>query len=191
MTFNLEGYACGMVSNVAQATYLLLVQKYVTADHSTAETMQLNSMNTFPLFAIYAVISGEFYEVFSLKTLSLQLVLMFLLVLAMGCMLNFALFWCTSLTSALTVSIVGGLKASIQTLIGLFTFGGVSTNVLTYLGIALNLSGSLLYIKVKYGEKVQEVTAHLTILKMHDNNNIGKAESSADNGTTECTVVIS
>jgi hypothetical protein len=36
------------------------------------------------------------------------------------------------MTSALTTSVVGGIKAMLQTLFGFFTFGGISQNMATY-----------------------------------------------------------
>lgn len=72
--------------------------------------------------------------------------------IGVGILLNYSLFLCTGLTSALTTSVVGGLKAMVQTLLGLFTFGGVSHNVPTYVGISLNLLGGIGYIAAKYQE---------------------------------------
>ncbi|CAG2239238.1 SLC35D [Mytilus edulis] len=57
-----------------------------------------------------------------------------------------------SMTSALTTSVVGGIKAMLQTLFGLFTFGGISHNMATYVGIGMNLSGGLYYIFSKFSE---------------------------------------
>jgi branched-subunit amino acid ABC-type transport system permease component len=50
------------------------------------------------------------------------------------------------MTSALTTSIIGGMKTIAQTVIGSFNFGGISKNWETYVGISLNLIGSMLYI---------------------------------------------
>lgn len=50
----------------------------------------------------------------------------FWLLVTLGAILNYSLFLCTSLNSALTTSLVGVAKSSVQTLLGFFTFGGVS-----------------------------------------------------------------
>lgn len=88
----------------------------------------------------------------------------FFLTISVGMLLNYSLFLCTGLTSALTTSVVGGLKAMVQTMLGLVTFGGVSHNLPTYLGIALNLVGGTGYIAVKYKENNKEL--HKSIHKV-------------------------
>jgi len=59
----------------------------------------------------------------------------FSVVTVFGCLLNYLLFLCTTYNSALTTSVTGTLKTIIQTVIGMFTFGGISINVFTILGL--------------------------------------------------------
>ncbi|XP_050391867.2 putative UDP-sugar transporter DDB_G0278631 [Patella vulgata] len=151
--FNPVAYICGGLSNFTQAVYLILVQKFSQQDMTTAQTLQLNSYNTLPLLLLYSCINREIIDMWQYKHFySIQFIIMFFLAISMGCLLNYSLFMCASLTSALTTSVVGGLKALAQTLLGLFTFGGVSHNLATYTGISVNLSGGILYIFSKYRE---------------------------------------
>lgn len=157
---------CGAVSNITQSLYLLLVQKYADKDVSTVETLQLNSFNTLPFLFIYMFISGEFYQVMAYERRhEFSFMLLFFVVVSFGCLLNYALFLCTSVTSALTTSVVGGLKALMQTLFGLFTFGGVSHNFSTYLGISVNLCGSIMYLIAKYSESMTRTTSGESLRK--------------------------
>ncbi|GFO31396.1 solute carrier family 35 member d3 [Plakobranchus ocellatus] len=151
--FNLTAYICGIGSNFTQGLYLLLVQKYSERHMSVAETLQLNSYNTLPLLMLVAIVNGEVGHVAAYSRLGEGLFwVVFFLAISVGMALNYSLFLCTSLTSALTTSVVGGLKALAQTLLGLFTFGGVSHNLPTFLGITMNLTGGITYIWARYQE---------------------------------------
>jgi solute carrier family 35 protein len=111
----------------------------------------------------------------------------FIFAVSMGCFLNYTLFLCTSLTSALTTSVVGGLKAMVQTLFGLFTFGGISHNLPTYIGISMNLSGGVWYIYEKYAEgqrsgKGSSVLRKITSLSTAEDFHKIKTQQSLGNG---------
>ncbi|XP_076456606.1 LOW QUALITY PROTEIN: uncharacterized protein LOC143290922 [Babylonia areolata] len=154
LMFSVVAYSCGIASNFTQALYLLLVQRF--AQHqklSTFETLQLNCFNALPIMAVAAFLNGEMATVWSYPFAEHPyFFLVFLSTISVGMLLNYSLFLCTGLTSALTTSVVGGLKAMVQTMLGLVTFGGVSHNLPTYLGITLNLVGGTGYIFVKYKE---------------------------------------
>ncbi|KAK7498303.1 hypothetical protein BaRGS_00010563 [Batillaria attramentaria] len=154
LTFNLAAYTCGTLSNFTQAMYLLLVQRH-SQHHklTTTETLQLNCYNSLPILLLAAVVNGELQEVWDYSVADHRLFpAVFFCAISVGMLLNYSLFLCTGLTSALTTSVVGGLKAMAQTMLGLVTFGGVSHNIPTYVGIALNLVGGIGYIAAKYGE---------------------------------------
>lgn len=153
MKFNAIAYTCGALSNLTQSLYLLLVQRYISKDITTVETLQLNSFNTLPFLSLYCVINSEIFDVLQYERLGNPVfLLIFFIAVSMGCLLNYSLFLCTSLTSALTTSVVGGMKAMFQTLLGIFTFGGISHNMATYVGISMNLCGSFSYISAKFME---------------------------------------
>ena len=146
-------YTCGALSNLTQSLYLLLVQRYISKDTTTVETLQLNSFNTLPFLLIYSIINQDMFKVLQYERLGNPVfIFVFFAAISMGCLLNYSLFLCTSMTSALTTSVVGGIKAMLQTLFGFFTFGGISQNMATYVGISMNLSGGLFYIYAKFTE---------------------------------------
>ena len=58
----------------------------------------------------------------------------FLLLLVSGGILTYSQFLCASVCSALTASLVGVAKSVLQTVIGLFTFGGVKFHPLNVIG---------------------------------------------------------
>ncbi|XP_064641116.1 putative UDP-sugar transporter DDB_G0278631 isoform X2 [Lineus longissimus] len=152
LAFNTMAYLCGATSNVTQALYLVLVQMHCEKK-STVETLQLNSINTLPVLFTLSWISLE-----PLKAMEYDrfgdpvFIFTFLLVISLGCLLNYSMFLCTSVNSALTTTVVAMLKTVVQTGIGIFAFGGVVLNVLTALGILTNISGGILYTFSKYFE---------------------------------------
>ena len=78
--------------------------------------------------------------------------IIFMIVISSGCVLNFFLFLCTTLNSALTTSVVGTVKSIIQTFVGTMAFGGFSVNRFTITGVAVNFAGTFLYILAKFKE---------------------------------------
>lgn len=169
LTFELRAYAFGLSSVVSQSIYLLLVQRF-SEKISAIETLHLNSYNTLPMLLICSVLLGEFRSaVKDFAVFDVGFVLTFMSVIVFGCLLNYLLFLCTTYNSALTTSVAGTLKSIFQTIIGMFTFGGISLNVFTLSGIILNLSGGVLYTFVKF--KSSEDVA-----KVIENSDLEKAE---------------
>ncbi|XP_005102388.1 UDP-galactose/UDP-glucose transporter 7 [Aplysia californica] len=180
--FNLTAYICGIGSNFTQALYLLLVQKFSERHVSVVETLQLNSFNTLPLLTLVALVNGELFAVHSYPKLTeLQFLLMFFMAISVGMLLNYSLFLCTSLTSALTTSVVGGLKALVQTLLGLVTFGGVSHNMATFVGISMNLSGGIGYIWARYTENKSGLQSLKKVMSFSQIGNSGLSNGQVQN----------
>lgn len=163
LRFSLLGYLCGGLSNITQALYLLLVQRYTEGTINTFRTLQLNCVNSFPLLLVAAIVTGESKQAAAFPHFTQKSFLfIFLTVVLCGILLNYSLFLCTSLTSALTTCVVGGVKALVQTIIGIFSFEGVSSNWSTEVGITLNLIGTILYVITKYIEKRKDsIRGHL------------------------------
>lgn len=77
----------------------------------------------------------------------------FMMVVCCGALMNYSLFLCTALNSALTTSLIGVIKSVLQTAIGFFTFGGVTVLPLNATGIFMNLLGGTVYTYAKYRSK--------------------------------------
>ena len=185
MGFNLTAYVCGIGSNFTQALYLLLVQRHSEGHMTTVETLHLNSFNTLPLLTLAALANGELFAIHSYSRLGDPwFILLFLMAISVGMLLNYSLFLCTSLTSALTTSVVGGLKALAQTILGILTFGGVSQNMATYIGITMNLSGGIGYIASRYYENRSKLVGLRKVMSFSNmkNSGIDSERTSQHNG---------
>lgn len=153
LTFNLWAYLACTASVFAQAFYLTLVQRCAEGDFSTTEIMYLNSYNCFPILLALTFVNSELNELVNYKFYTnTGFIIMFVLVVTMGMVLNYSLFLCTSINSALTTSLVGCIKTVVQTVIGIFMFDGIPFSVLNIVGILMNLSGGFLYTYEKFAE---------------------------------------
>lgn len=79
--------------------------------------------------------------------------LIFMLSLVMGILLNFTMFLCTIVNSALTTTIVGVLKGVGSTTFGFVLLGGVEVHGLNVIGLIVNTIGGLWYSYAKYEQK--------------------------------------
>ncbi|XP_029652204.1 UDP-galactose/UDP-glucose transporter 7-like [Octopus sinensis] len=199
LKFHFGGYLSGGLSNMTQALYLLLVQQYTETSSNTLHILLLNSINSLPLLTMALLVSGEAQQVAVFLHANHKPFILTLIVIALcGILLNYSLFLCTNHTSALTTSVVGGMKALAQTLIGVFTFGGVSPNLLTKLGISLNLCGSLLYVVAKYVDrkhidllghlkKVASLASMEDLERLHSSSQKENTSTNTDNNNTDGT----
>ncbi|XP_064078185.1 uncharacterized protein LOC135195711 isoform X1 [Macrobrachium nipponense] len=153
LTFDAFAYTMGGFSVLAQGLYLTLVQQCAENKLSTLEILQLNSYNTLAPFIIVSVLMGEPQNIVQSRyVMDVGFQLTFWTLICLGAVLNYSLFLCTALNSALTTSLVSVAKSVIQTLVGFFVFGGVKYHPLNITGIVMNTTGGVLYTYTKYKE---------------------------------------
>lgn len=153
-TFDGFAYAMGSLSVVTQALYLTLVQQCGENQFSPLHILHLNSCISFIPFFLLTFAFGEVDEVLKFEYLNdTRFLIILLVLLVFGLSLNFSLFLCTMLNSALTTSIVGVIKSALQTAVGFFVFGGVVFDPVNLTGIVLNTVGGFMYTYTKYKEE--------------------------------------
>lgn len=180
LSFDLEAYMYGFASVFSQSIYQVLVQKRANV-LSASETLHLNSYNTLPLLILFSVITGELRQaLLHFHYLNPGFIITFTIVISTGCVLNFMLFLCITYNSALTTSITGVLKSIATTVVGMFTFGGISLNVFTISGIIVNLVGGIMYSFVKYLEGREKSLSKSKSFANIMNSNKSEAEKGAD-----------
>eukprot|EP00271_Cylindrocystis_brebissonii_P005046 TRINITY_DN16997_c0_g1_i1.p1 TRINITY_DN16997_c0_g1~~TRINITY_DN16997_c0_g1_i1.p1 ORF type:complete len:393 (+),score=71.88 TRINITY_DN16997_c0_g1_i1:881-2059(+) len=154
-SFDLKGYSMALLSVGFQTAHLVLVEKSGAEQGlSTTELLQYNAVLSLPFLSALLVFSGEaavsFPELWVKCSASVPFTLMMLLSLFMGILLNFTMFLCTLLNSALTTTIVGVLKGVGSTTLGFFVLGGVKVRPLNVTGLVINGIGGVWYSWAKY-----------------------------------------
>ncbi|GFS44647.1 UDP-N-acetylglucosamine (UAA) transporter family [Actinidia rufa] len=156
-SFDLVGYSMALTSVFFQTMYLVLVEKSGAEDGlSSIEIMFYNSFLSLPFLIFLIIATGEFPNSLSLlftKGTSLSFLMILLLSLVMGIVLNYTMFLCTIVNSALTTTIVGVLKGVGSTTLGFVLLGGVEVHALNVSGLAINTAGGVWYSYAKYQQK--------------------------------------
>ncbi|CAA2955468.1 UDP-sugar transporter DDB_G0278631 isoform X1 [Olea europaea subsp. europaea] len=113
-SFDLFGYGMAFTSVFFQTMYLVLVERSGAEDGlSSVEIMFYNSILSVPFLLFLIIATGEFPDSLSIlfaKSTSLSFLVILILSLVMGIILNYTMFLCTVVNSALTTTIVGVLK---------------------------------------------------------------------------------
>ncbi|XP_074570007.1 UDP-galactose/UDP-glucose transporter 7-like [Curcuma longa] len=156
-SFDFYGYTMALTSVFFQTMYLVLVEKSGAEERLTSvEIMFYNALISLPFLFFLIIATGEFPHSVSLlfeKAYSFTFLVILVLSLIMGIVLNFTMFWCTIVNSALTTTIVGVLKGVGSTTLGFVLLGGVQLHALNVTGLIINTAGGLWYSYAKYQQK--------------------------------------
>ncbi|PIN06194.1 Nucleotide-sugar transporter VRG4/SQV-7 [Handroanthus impetiginosus] len=170
-SFDLSGYSMAFTSVFFQTMYLILVEKTGAEDGlSSVEIMFYNSILSIPFLLFLIIATGEFPNSISLlfaKSASLSFLSVLLLSLVMGIVLNYTMFLCTIVNSALTTTIVGVLKGVGSTTIGFFLLGGVKVHALNVTGLLINTAGGVWYSFAKYQQKKNKLPKLMSDVETH------------------------
>ncbi|KAL6578575.1 UDP-galactose/UDP-glucose transporter 7 [Orobanche minor] len=165
-SFDLFGYGMAFTSVFFQTMYLVLVEKSGAEDGlSSVEIMFYNSILSLPFLLFLIIATGEFPNSMSIlfaKSTLLSFSVLLLLSLVMGIVLNYTMFLCTIVNSALTTTIVGVLKGVGSTTLGFFLLGGVEVHALNVTGLVINTAGGVWYSFAKYQQKKKNRLSKLT-----------------------------
>lgn len=159
LDFDLKSYTFGAVSVFTQALYFLVVQKLgVDKDFSALTIVYINSVTCAPLMLFFTFFYGEHTGIFAYEhILSLNFWASFFFVVSFACIFSYSIFLSTTVNSALSTALVGVIKSALTTIIGMYTFGGVTATTSFIWGQIINLSGGALYTYEKYQLKTQEL----------------------------------
>lgn len=156
-SFDLFGYSMALTSVFFQTMYLVLVEKSGAEDGlSSVDIMFYNSFLSLPFLLFLIIATREFPDsLYSLlvKSSSLTFSAIFAASLIIGIALNYTMFLCTIVNSALTTTIVGVLKGVGSTTLGFVLLGGVEVHALNVIGLVINTAGGVWYSYAKYLEK--------------------------------------
>ncbi|KAK6237099.1 hypothetical protein QUC31_020887 [Theobroma cacao] len=170
-SFDLFGYSMALTSVFFQTMYLVLVEKSGVEDGlSSVEIMFYNSFLSLPFLLFLIIATGEFPNSLSIlfaKSNSFSFLVILLLSLVMGIALNYTMFLCTIVNSALTTTIVGVLKGVGSTTLGFILLGGVQVHALNVTGLVINTAGGVWYSYAKYNQKKKKPPKLMLDLEAH------------------------
>jgi solute carrier family 35 protein len=117
-----------------------------------------NSLLSSPILLLFTAATGELGHAAMVLPARMatepRFAAVFCATLLLGCLLNFAIFLCTRVNSALTTTIVGVLKGVALSILGFVLLGGVEKTTTAHLaGIALNTIGGVWYAQLEYSAK--------------------------------------
>ena len=118
----------------------------------TPGLLYFQSVMSLPVFAVLSAgVEVQAIQTDPTVTLDSSLALVLLLSSILGSTLNFCLFFCTLVNSALTTTIVGVAKGTLTTLIGMFVMTAAAPTAINSVGSAVNTVGAVVYALIKAG----------------------------------------
>lgn len=161
LAFDSLGYTIVFINNLSTAGKGLLTKSRLSdLGFSSTTLLFYNSILVLPLICIAIVISGDVHKVLAFPLWYNPLfVLGFLFSCFAAVALQYLLFECTKLTSALTTSIIGVMKNVFVTYVGMFVGGDYIFTITNFCGLTLSAFGAIMYAYVTY--KAQTADAQL------------------------------
>ena len=164
--FSLIGYILVALNCFFTAAYLLSIAKFGKQGLNTFGLMYYNNIQSLPLVIILCYFNGDFDILASYKyRYDIGFWICFLFQSALAFLLNYSIFLCTNINSALATSVTGQIKNVATTAVGYFTFGDVTYNVWNVVGLGVGVVASTWYSWLKYVES--EKSSKKTVLPVH------------------------
>jgi solute carrier family 35 protein len=159
-SFDIWSYVYGIMALIFQATYLTMIERLsISNTYSPMEMMYMNAFNCLVFFLIADLVQDEIRDAFMylMTSASTLFIFCFLLLMVLGMVLNYAMFMCTAINSALTTSIIGNLKAALLTFVGyymsVYLFYDIVPNFMNGVGLIITIGGVGAYSYYKLLEK--------------------------------------
>jgi hypothetical protein len=145
LTFDLISYSYVIANNLFTSAYLVAIKKLDNGPKLNAfAKVHYNSLLAIPCLLLIAFFNGEMEHLPKFEFLNdtgFRIAFMISCILAFS--VNWATFWCTSVTSPLTTSVTGQCKNILATFLGMFIFGDVIINQVLVIGLSIGVIGSI------------------------------------------------
>ena len=151
--FSLLGYVLVALNCVFTAAYLLAIAKFGKQGLNTFGLMYYNNIQSLPLVVLLCYFNGDFDTLADYQyRYDAGFWICFLFQSGLAFLLNYSIFLCTNINSALATSVTGQIKNIATTAVGYFSFGDVTYNVWNVVGLAVGVVASTWYSWLKYEE---------------------------------------
>ncbi|KAL5539545.1 hypothetical protein UlMin_045338 [Ulmus minor] len=147
LAFDAYAYAVVFVANICTAIYLASIARIgKSSGLNTFGLMWSNGIICGPILLFWTLIRGDLGLLINFPHLfSLGFQVVMLLSCIMAFLINYCVFWNTTLNSALTQTICGNLKDLFTVGLGWLLFGGLPFDLVNVVGQSLGFFGSCLY----------------------------------------------
>ncbi len=183
--YSFIGYFLVALNCVFTATYLLAIAKFgKQAGLNSFGLMYYNNLQSLPVVVLICFFNGDFATdgtgVWDYKFAnSIGFWVYFLFQSALAFLLNYSIFLCTNINSALATSVTGQIKNIATTAVGYIAFGDVTYNFINVVGLGLGVIASSWYSWLKYEES--EAKKKETILPVHEFKPVPQEENETHN----------
>ncbi|KAI6216760.1 TPT domain-containing protein [Aphelenchoides besseyi] len=155
--FDVEGYALIFVNNFATALNgICLKQKLDSNELGTYGLLFYNAFFMIPIAIVIILFTNDLEKVtffFTSSDVRFYALAVMISTFFFGLLLNYSMLRCTEVNSALTTTIVGAIKNTAITYIGMLASGDYVFQIFNFFGVTLTVFGSALYIVVVFGSK--------------------------------------
>eukprot|EP00731_Ephydatia_muelleri_P010748 Em0005g1334a len=129
-------------------------EEKLSGDMGNVELMYYNSLVAFVPALVLAAATGELRTAYEYPNwTSAGFLVNFFLSCIMGAVLMYSVTLCQQLTSALTYTVVGGIKNVVVTYIGMYVGGDYMFELYNFIGIHVSVAANLLYTFFKFKEE--------------------------------------
>ncbi|PRP76350.1 hypothetical protein PROFUN_15266 [Planoprotostelium fungivorum] len=158
ITFDPWGYGLITLNCVTTAIYLVIInQKSTETGLNSFALMYYNNILSLPVIAVMTY-SFEWDMLIDFENYyDIGFQFCFLMSSAMAFLLNYLVFLCTTFNTPLATSVTGQLKSILQTVIGLFTFGGIELNFAMSMGLLTSTFAGVWYGQIKYNQQMKQI----------------------------------
>jgi len=118
--------------------------------------MFYNNIMSLPIVVVIVLLTEKNELMSFTKWTDIGFQMCFLMSSIQAFLLNYFMFVCSTVNSPLTTSITGQMKSILQTIFGLFTFGGVHLTPPLAAGLTMSTIGGIWYGVVKYQEQIKK-----------------------------------
>jgi len=166
--FDALGYILVLVNCFLTAAYLLYISKFSKILDTWALLYYCNLLS-WPFVFVLCVITGDISNALAYPYINdTWFLICFAFQSGLAFILNYAIFLCTRVNSALATSVTGQVKNIMTTALGYFMFGDVKYHALNVVGLCVGVAGSAAYSWLKWREESQRVQQQIEEQRIND-----------------------
>jgi solute carrier family 35 protein len=169
MDYNLYGYEMVAVNSIFTAGYLVCIAMFGKQELDTFGLIFYNNILSLPLVFFICIVNGDFQVFLNFEFIAdWGFWIVFFVSSTQAFLLNYYMFLCTRLNSALTTTVVGNIKNMLTTVFGYIAFQDVTIAPMNIVGVALGTFAGAVYSWFQFTEDVSRKQHTMTVSNSDD-----------------------